>query len=236
MGRPRKAQQQENQRILAHVRRYRERECQTSFSAIVTSLNGFFQHTCHKFFHVAGHCTDDVYQEALYALSHKAIPDYDESKGPFLAFARLCIHRHIITVLKSAMNNRHKVLNASISIDANVSDPEHADDPMTVGSFLSGGEGSVVDELVKEESMSFLRDSLSCKLTPLENDVFYLYLRNLSYTDIVDAMNRGRRGKNRVDTKVIDNALCRIKKKASEVMEEILEEVAEDEDPLLFDQ
>jgi hypothetical protein len=62
---------------------------------------------------------------------------------------------------------------------------------------------------------------LLSKLTELESQVFRLYLKNLSYTDIVDSLNRKRRGKNRLKPKVIDNALCRIKKKAMELEEQI---------------
>jgi hypothetical protein len=91
--------------------------------------------------------------------------------------------------------------------------------------------------MVRDEGVARLRGLLSEKLTPLEDDVFDYYLRNLSYTDIVEEMNRRRRGPNRVDAKVVDNALCRIKKKAIEVLTEIEEEpmfLEEGEDPLFF--
>lgn len=219
--------------MLEHVRRYRKTKCGESFEIIAETLKGFFEHLAyHKFFWVPGHNADDLYQEALYALSHKAIPDYVEEKGPFLAFAKLCIRRHIITILKSANNNRHKILNASISIDATVSDPDHDDGPMSIGNFLPNGEESVVDKTIRNESISRLKEILTAKLTPLEQQVLALYLKNLSYLDIVKEMNRRRRGKNRVDPKTVDNALCRIKKKAMEIREEFSKDNDPEEDLL----
>ena len=65
--------------------------------------------------------------------------EHGKEKGPFLAFAKLCVRRHIITILKSANNNRHKILNASISIDQTVSD-DGDDGPMNIGNFLPNGD------------------------------------------------------------------------------------------------
>jgi len=65
---------------------------------------------------------------------------------------------------------------------------------------------------------------LGGRLTPLESCVLDLYLKNMSYMDIVSFMNRRRRGKNRVVPKTIDNALCRIKKKAVELQEALRKE------------
>jgi hypothetical protein len=62
-----------------------------------------------------------------------------------------------------------------------------------------------------------MKGILFSSLTSLEAKVLELYLKNMSYVDIVLFMNKTRRGKNRVDCKVVDNALCRIKKKAIEM-------------------
>jgi hypothetical protein len=43
----------------------------------------------------------------------------------------------------------------------------------------------------------------------------------MSYVEIVETINKGVRKKMRVDCKVIDNALCRAKKKAIELEEAI---------------
>lgn len=178
-------------------------------------LHGFLQHlSLKKFFFVAGSNNEDIYQEGLMALSSKAIPDYDENKGPFLSFAKLCIKRHIITCLKSANNNKNRVLNTSVSMDATVTG-EDEDGPMSMSCFLSSEDEIVIDRICRLEQNSALRYELESKLTALELRVLGFYLKSMSYVDIVECMNRRRRHK--VDTKAIDNALCRIKKKALEI-------------------
>jgi RNA polymerase sporulation-specific sigma factor len=220
MGRPKKEQQEENERLLVYVRRFKESQDPEAFAMIAKVMEGYFQHlTFRKFFYVPGNAPDDLYQEALVALATKAIPDYVEEKGPFVTFAKLCVRRHIITILKSASNNRHGPLNTSVSIDAPVSESGEDDEgPMTVGGFISNGQEGIVEKLVRGENFKGLRRTLLSRLTSLEALVLDLYLKNLSYFDIVNFMNKRRRGRNRVGCKTIDNALCRIKKKAVELI------------------
>jgi RNA polymerase sporulation-specific sigma factor len=215
MGRMSAPQKQENDKIVVHVNLFRETGDQAAFAEIVRALDGYLQHLPKKFFYVPGHNDDDVCQEALYALATKAIPDYDEEKGPFLGFAKLCIKRHIITCLKSANNNKNKSLNSSLSLDATICDEE--DGPVSASAFVPSKDADMVETLVQSESHSRMKGILFEVLTPLEGHVLELYLKNMSYVDIVEIMNKTRRGRNRVDCKVIDNALCRIKKKAVEL-------------------
>lgn len=221
MGRLSHPQKYENQEILKSVQRVKEnKNDEEAFQSIVEVLHSFLQHlSLKKFFFVPGQSSDDIYQEGLYALSTKAIPDYDAEKGPFIGFAKLCIRRHIITVLKSANNNKNKALNLSVSLDATVCNEE--DGPVSIGGFLPNGEENLVDTIVRNESYKRLKVMLLNKLTTLEAKVLDLYLKNLSYTDIVEKLNKNRRGKNRLKPKVIDNALCRIKKKATELEEQL---------------
>lgn len=218
---PNRSQSQDNQDILLYVKRFKEDPSdKDAFEEIMKALHSFLQHLAlKKFFFVAGHNSDDIYQEGLFALSTKAIPDYDQDKGPFLSFAKLCIRRHIITVLKSANNNKNRALNTSVSLDATVCDEE--DGPVSIGGFLPNDEENMVTKVLRVESYKRLRAILMSRLTELEAKVLDLYLKNMSYMDIVTHLNRRLRGKNRLKPKVIDNALCRIKKKASELEEQI---------------
>lgn len=206
----------DNARLVEYVKKVREHDDDEAFRHISKSLDSYIRHLCSKFF-VPGCNSDDVYQECLYALSTKAIPDYCEDKGAFMGFAKLCIRRHIITVLKAANNNKNKALNTPISLDAHVNDD---DDGPTVSVLLPPADGeSVVVAFVRNEAHERLKGLLLQKLTPLETSVLELYLQNMSYMDIVATINKKKRGRNRVKPKVIDNALCRIKKKAMEIEE-----------------
>jgi len=205
----------DNKQILELVDRVKKDNDEDAFREISKMLHGFLQHlSLKKFFFVAGNNHEDIYQEVLMALSSKAIPDYDRDKGPFLSFAKLCIKRHIITCLKSANNNKNRALNSSVSMDATVTG-EDDDGPMSISSFLSSDDEVVIDRICRLEQNKALRYELEDKLTPLELRVLSFYLKSMSYVDIVECMNRRRHHK--VDTKAIDNALCRIKKKALEI-------------------
>lgn len=236
MGRLSGPQRHENDKIMVFVRSFKDDGDQAAFQEIVRSLHGFLQHLAlKKFFYVPGSNHEDIYQEGLIALANKAIPDYDEQKGPFLGFAKLCIRRHIITVLKSANNGKNLALNRSMSIDASVCE-EDDDGPIPISgllptSLLPNGNEDIVDAMLKKEAHRSLKSVLLDRLTSLETHVLELYLQNMSYKEIEVFMNKRRRGSNRVDTKTIDNALCRIKKKAIEIDAEIHGVREEDADP-----
>jgi RNA polymerase sporulation-specific sigma factor len=228
MAKKKKKQQspgdKQNEEILQYVYRVKnDPSDEEAFKVIVKCLNAYIRYLAdNKFFFVPGAAADDVYQEGLCALATKAIPDYCETKGPFFGFAKLCVKRHVITCLKSASNGRNKTLNGAVSLDATVCNEEEG--PVSIGGFLTNGEEDLFDRMVRQESHGRLKTSLRGRLTKLEAEVLDLYLKGLSYMDMVRVLNRKRRGKNRYKPKVIDNALCRIKKKAIELAEQFEEE------------
>lgn len=209
-----KAQRRDNDRLMDCVRTYKLNKNQDAFDEIVVALEGYLNHLAYKkFFYVAGGNRDDIYQEALTALACKAIPDYDESKGSFLGFARLCIKRHIITVVKSANSLRNGVLNESMSLESTVIDDD--DGPISISGFRDNGEEAIPEKLVRLETHARLKQTLKDYLTPLERRVLDLYLKNKSYVEIVESMSpRKHRGARKALCKKVDNALCRIKHKA----------------------
>jgi RNA polymerase sporulation-specific sigma factor len=220
MGRLNKHKRVENKRLLELVEDYKISKSQTVFDEIAIIMAIHISSVTKKFFHVAGHASDDIYQEALFALATKAIPDYDHEKGSFIGFSKLCIRRHIITLLKSANNNKHKTLNSSVSFEQSVNNDSDDTAPSSIGGWISDGKEDVVERIVRNENFHMMRYMLKTKLTGLEAQILDLYLKNFSYVDMVKVMNKKRRGKNRVDAKCIDNALCRIKKKAVELKNE----------------
>jgi RNA polymerase sporulation-specific sigma factor len=209
----------DNAKLVQYVNLVRDNDDRDAFQKIVKALDVYLRHLAtKKFFFVPGHSSDDVYQEGLYALSTKAIPDYCEEKGPFLGFAKLCIKRHIITLLKSANNNKNKALNAAHSLSTTAKEDDDEYEPFLL---IQSNSENVADAFVRNEEHERMKALLLERLTPLEATVLELYLQNMSYMDIVVEMNKKLRGKNRVDTKVSDNALCRIKKKAQDIVEEL---------------
>jgi RNA polymerase sporulation-specific sigma factor len=174
-------------------------------------------------FFIPGFNYEDIFQEALYALRYKAIPDYDRSRGrdnrpyPFEKFAMLCIRRHLSTILKCAFQNKKKALNTSLSLDQDRGSP---DDNLFLADILPKTTGTVVDKIGEVEYNKELFGGLFKDLSILEKRVFKLYACRYSYEEISVIINNFYKKRNlrkRTDVKSIDNALSRIKQKARQI-------------------
>lgn len=176
-------------------------------------------------FNIPGHTKDDIYQEALYALRYKAIPDfkknrcdYTRRKGkkkpyPFDNFAVLCIRRHLSTLLKSSYQNKKKALNIGISI--NQDNNSNYDDNLYLANILSISSDSLLKDIEASEYYKKLFNRLFENLSDFEKQVFLLYARKYSYKEIKNIINEYYEDKNeKINKKSVDNALSRIKQKA----------------------
>jgi RNA polymerase sporulation-specific sigma factor len=176
-------------------------------------------------FYIPGCNRDDVYQEALYALRFKAIPDYRKNRGrngnyPFDNFAVLCIRRHLSTLLKSSFQNKRKALNTSISLDQDRNST--SDDVLLLSDILPRTDDTVLDLLENKEYHKKLFGGLHKKLSIFEKKVFSLYIQKYSYEEMSKIINDNYKKKNirkRINVKSIDNALSRLKQKAKEVFD-----------------
>jgi RNA polymerase sigma factor (sigma-70 family) len=148
----------------------------------------------------------------------KAVNSYDCTKDT--TFKNFCVNlvckRHLATAIASAKRMKNSALNDSISLDA----PFILNDD---GNFHSLGdyipdkknpydespEVNLVEDLIVREELELNSELLMDKLTPLEADIFVEYGHNSSYKEISQTLN--------VPAKCVDNALTRIRKKASEV-------------------
>lgn len=176
-------------------------------------------------FYIPGFNYDDIYQEALYALRFKAIPDYDSKRGkrenpyPFEKFAMLCIRRHLSTILKGSFQNKKKTLNTSLSLDQDRG--SFSDENLFLSEVLPRTKGTIVENLSNKEFYHNLFKKLYKTLSLLEQRVLALYTCKYSYDEISKILNdyskkNGLFGK-RTNIKSIDNALSRIKQKAKEI-------------------
>lgn len=228
MGKPSQKQKDENDRLIACVHRFRATGDEDAFAEISQALNSYLLHlSSRKFYRIPGHSPDDIYQEGLIALGTKAVVDYDETKGPFLSFAKLCLFRHLVTILKSANSIHNKPLGSgTISLDAPSTDDDGDGSP--VSSICPGSEGEVIDILERLEEHAKLKRALRRKLTKLERSVLDCYLKNMSYAEIVKHINRDRRGINSIDARTCDNALVRSRAKSTDLLEKIKVKEAHD--------
>ncbi len=153
---------------------------------------------------LAGGDSDDLIQEGLIGL-YKAIRDYrTDRESSFRNFAELCITRQIITAVKTATRNKHTPLNQYVSFSAPAAGGD--EEAPTLDELIAGP--SVNDpakQVVSSEELRSLVGCLSTSLSQLECSVLSLYLDGRSYEQIG--------GRLACDTKTVDNALQRVKRK-----------------------
>jgi len=175
-------------------------------------------------FFIPGCNRDDIYQESLFALRFKAIPDFKKNiEGkfgpyPFDKFAILCIRRHLSTLLKSSFQNKRKALNTSLSLDQDRN--ESSNDALFLSDIIPRQDGTVLDSLENKEYYDSLFRNLFSKLSKFEKKVFLLYIQKYSYEQMAVIINkhyRKNKSKKRIKIKSIDNALSRIKIKSQDI-------------------
>jgi RNA polymerase sigma-H factor len=154
---------------------------------------------------LAGGDSEDLIQEGLVGL-YKAVRDFRPDKETsFRSFAELCVTRQIITAIKTATRFKHAPLNTYVSFSHTPAGQE-GDGDVTLGDALPGP--SVNDpsvRVISTEELQALVGCLSTTLSSLEADALRLYLEGASYEQMAEELG--------CDTKTIDNALQRVKRK-----------------------
>ncbi|HEX4521228.1 MAG TPA: RNA polymerase sporulation sigma factor SigH [Gaiellaceae bacterium] len=154
---------------------------------------------------LVGGGNDDLIQEGLIGL-YKAVRDFRPDKETsFRSFAELCVTRQIITAIKTATRFKHSPLNTYVSF-SHTPAGQDPDGDCTLGDALPG---SAVNDpaicVISSEELQSLVGCLGTTLSPLESDALRLYLEGFSYESMAEELG--------CDTKTIDNALQRVKRK-----------------------
>ncbi|HST24777.1 MAG TPA: RNA polymerase sporulation sigma factor SigH [Gaiellaceae bacterium] len=171
---------------------------------MIRRYTGFVRMKASSYF-LAGGDGEDLLQEGLIGLC-KAIRDFRHDKETsFRSFAELCVTRQIITAIKTATRFKHQALNNYVSF-SNTPAGQDPDSDCTLGDALPG---SLIDEpsvqVISSEELNSLVFCLGTGLSKLEADALRMYLEGSSYEDMADELG--------CDTKTIDNALQRVKRK-----------------------
>jgi RNA polymerase sporulation-specific sigma factor len=175
-----------------------------AYDRLVRRYYGFVRLKASSYF-LAGGDSDDLIQEGLVGL-YKAIRDYrTDRESSFRNFAELCITRQIITAVKTATRNKHTPLNQYLSFSSSPSSSAAEGEP-TLDEVIPGPSvNDPVNQVISTEELQSLVACLSTVLSELESRVLSLYLDGHSYEDV------GKRLE--CDTKTVDNALQRVKRK-----------------------
>jgi RNA polymerase sporulation-specific sigma factor len=177
---------------------------QVALDALIRRYTGFVRLKASSYF-LAGGDPEDLIQEGLIGL-YKAVRDFRHDKETsFRSFAELCVTRQIITAIKTATRFKHSPLNTYVSF-SNTPAGQDSDSDVTLGDALPGP--SVDDPstcVISTEELQSLVFSLGTGLSKLEADALKLYLEGSSYEEMAEDLG--------CDTKTIDNALQRVKRK-----------------------
>ena len=176
---------------------------QRSLDELIRRYSGFVRLKASSYF-LAGGDSEDLIQEGLIGL-YKAVRDFSPEKSSFRSFAELCVTRQIITAIKTATRYKHAPLNSYVSFSHTPAGQE-SDGDCTLGDALPGP--SVDDPsvcVISTEELQSLVFTLGSGLSKLEADALKLYLEGESYETMAERLG--------CDTKTIDNALQRVKRK-----------------------
>ena len=181
-----------------------------AMDALLRRYTGFVRLKASSYF-IAGGESDDLIQEGLVGL-YKAVRDFRSDKETsFRSFAELCITRQIITAIKTATRFKHAPLNTYVSFSHTPAGQEDGD--CTLGDALPGpGVDDPAVCVISTEELQSLVFCLGTGLTPLESDALRLYLEGNSYEEMAEGLG--------CDTKTIDNALQRVKRKVLQHQQE----------------
>src|SRR5438046_2327489 len=197
---PQKAQRELEDRQLALRARNGDLRAQDE---LIRRYTGFVRLKASSYF-LAGGDSEDLIQEGLIGL-YKAVRDFRPDKETsFRSFAELCVTRQIITAIKTATRLKHRALNHYVSFSHTPAGQDG--DDCTLGDALPGpavNDPSV--RVISTQELESLVGCLSTTLSPLEADALRLYLEGSSYEQMADELG--------CDTKTIDNALQRVKRK-----------------------
>ncbi len=159
-----------------------------SLTVLILRYTGVVKQTARSYFLFGGD-VEDLVQEGMLGLL-KAIKSYN-GQIAFKSYASLCIRRNIISAVKMANGNKHKILNISVDFDDE--------------DFLGDTTFEPSELFEKREFLEETRVKLKKILSSFEYGVLTLYLDGYTYAEI-----SAKTGK---PFKSIDNAIQRIRKK-----------------------
>ncbi len=202
----------DEQKITVLVGHVREDSNEAAFISLQTYLSYYIKLFGRKY-RIPGCDSDEIEQECLYALRYKAIEDFNPERGKFKSFAILCIKRHLFSLIKGNNQLKRRVLNTSLSLNE---DRSEGGESLSLISIITEDVPTIDEKLAKDEAYQMRQNRLLSKLSPLEQEVFKLYLQQLHYDEIVDSLKPMFADK-RVTKKTVDNALQRIRSKAQQI-------------------
>lgn len=146
---------------------------------------------------------NDLIQEGMLGLNEAINSFREDREANFGTYARLCIQRRIVSLVKSTKTQKNMILNESFSIED--------EDINLFERFLSDNSlnpSAMVEDYDYEQHIF---SKLEEQLTDLEKQVFELKKDGFEYKEISEILEK--------EPKSIDNAIQRIKSKLKNIIE-----------------
>lgn len=204
--------------LIKFVKLIKESECQKSFAKIKEYLDPSIK-MFGKRYRIPGCDPDEIEQQCLIALRYKVVDDFDPSKGKFKTFAILCLKRHLFSLIKGSNQQKRRVLNQSLSLNEDRSGSD--DDNLSLISIVEKKIVSADDEYEINEEIHIRRDKILAILSPMEKEVYLLYIQRYHYDEIVEKI-KSLFPDRKIKKKTVDNSLERAKTKIESLDEKDL--------------
>lgn len=201
------------------VKMVSEYGCEKSFIKLKAMLDPYIKLFGQKY-KIAGHDKDEIEQECVIALYDKAIRDFNPERGKFRSFAILCIKRHLFSLIKGSNQQKRKVLNQSVSLYDDRSNDSSEGENLSLVYIVTEDAPTNDEQISNDESIKLRRDKILAKLSPLEREVYKLYIQRYHYDEIVDELLKIFPKNKKLSKKTVDNSLQRIRTKLHKLFEE----------------
>ncbi len=139
---------------------------------IMAQFNNLIRSVTNTYYLVGGD-KDDLMQECMVGVV-SAVYKYDETKGAFPSFVKLCVLCRVFDALDKDKSSKHKPLYGYVELST-IAELEGSDNPL--------------DILIDKEVAHNLMVAIDTLLTPAEKEVLMLFVEGYSYKDIADKLS-----------------------------------------------
>jgi len=183
---------------------------QTKFEALAKEYERLIRRVANTYF-ITGAEDQDTYQEALIGF-YEAVRDYDGRGSSFASFADLCMSRKVIDAVKKAGRFKHSILNRYVSFSQPISKGDSGSELELGDTFAGPATHNPETSIIGAEALQHLTADLSTGLSDMEMGALRLFFQGDSYEEIAQKLG--------TDSKGVDNALQRIKRKVMQSQKE----------------
>lgn len=153
-----------------------------------------------------GYDVNDLYQDALVGFSDALVSYRDDKDTALPSFITLCVGRRLQVSIKKAGRMKNKLLNESLSLEHVYE--SYASPLMDL--LSDNSENDPLENILKEEKLQELIDSITSVLSDAEYEVYTLMINGLKYDEIAILLDK--------NLKQVDNTIQRVKNKIKVIL------------------